>query len=135
MNRKTVIAVVILLVAGLALYMNSLTSVPEGYVDYQAVEAQSALADNPDVRILDVRTPAEFKAGHIKGAENIDFRAKNFEERLSTLDKDARYFIYCRTGNRSGAVLGIMRRLGFSNVWHLKHGVVDWGKSGLPLVQ
>lgn len=135
MNRKTIIAVVILLVAGLALYMNSLTSVPEGYVDFRAVEAQSVLADHPGVRILDVRTPAEFKAGHIEGAENIDFRAKNFEERLAPLDKGAQYFVYCRTGNRSGAALGVMRRLGFTKVWHLKHGIVDWGKSGLPLVQ
>lgn len=133
MNPKASVAVVILLVVGLTFYLNLGPSVPDGYVDFQAVQAQSALAENPDVRILDVRTAGEYESGHIPGAENIDFQSPGFEQRLQSLDKDARYFVYCRTGNRSGAVIKLMQRLGFSKVWHLADGIVDWKRAGLPL--
>lgn len=133
MNKKIIVPVIILLVMGMFFYMNLGPSVPDGFVDYEAVEAQSALAKSPDIRILDIRTPGEYKSGHVPGAENIDFYAKDFEQRLKTLDKDAHYFVYCRTGNRSGSALKLMHRLGFTKVWHMKDGIVDWKGAGLPL--
>lgn len=133
MNQKVSVAIVILIVVGMTFYLNLGPSVPDGYVDYRAVEAQSALAEAPDVLILDVRTPGEYQSGHIPGAQNIDFRSPDFETRLKALDRDAQYFVYCRTGNRSGVVLAMMQRLGFTWVWHLAKGIVDWKGAGLPL--
>jgi len=135
MNKKILVPIAILLVAGLVFFMNTGPSVPVGYQDFRAVDAQAALAGAPDVKILDVRTPAEYAGGHISGAENIDFYAKDFEARMGALDRDARYFVYCRTGNRSSSVIKLMQRLGFTKVWHLSNGVVDWMGAGLPLVR
>ncbi|QJB55011.1 rhodanese-like domain-containing protein [Pseudodesulfovibrio sp. zrk46] len=132
MNQKIVIPVVILLVAGMLFFFN-MAPTPEGYTDFQAVEAQEQLNANKAVVVLDIRTPAEFNSGHIPGAVNVDFYSKDFEAELSKLDKNAQYFVYCRTGNRSSSALKLMHKLGFTKVWHLYKGIVDWKGAGLPL--
>lgn len=70
----------------------------------------------PNVVLLDVRTPAEFATGHLKGAQNIDFRAPGFSDKVSKLDKSKTYVLYCASGNRSGQTTVIMEEYGFRNV-------------------
>ncbi len=83
--------------------------------------------------ILDLRTPAEFNAGHIQGAINIDYYETAFLNNLDALDKSVTYAIYCRLGDRSDDTRGIMESLGFTNISELGNGVVTWYESGLPL--
>ncbi len=83
---------------------------------------------------LDVRTPGEFAEGHIEGAQLIDFQGGNFENEISSLDKNATYAVYCRSGNRSGQAVKVMHDAGFHNVYNLNGGVIDWANAGLPLV-
>ncbi len=83
---------------------------------------------------LDVRTPGEFAEGHIEGAQLIDFQSGNFENEIASLDKDATYAVYCRSGNRSGQAVKVMHDAGFHNVYNLNGGVIDWANAGLPLV-
>ena len=78
-------------------------------------------------RLIDVRTPEEYSAGHYEGAEMIDFYSPDFASKLSALDKDAQYFIYCRSGSRSGQTLELMRSLGFSKVYNLAGGFAGNG--------
>jgi len=84
--------------------------------------------------ILDVRTLPEFQSGHIKNAQMIDFYKVDFREKLSVLDKNKKYFIYCRSGDRSGKTLKIMKKLGFANVYNLKFGINDWNRNKYLLV-
>jgi rhodanese-related sulfurtransferase len=90
--------------------------------------AQEAHADTRT--IIDVRTQAEFDEGHLPGAQLLDFYAEDFAERIATLDRDAPYALYCRSGNRSGQTLTLMESLGFTNVLHLKGGVQAWQHTG-----
>ena len=83
---------------------------------------------------VDVRTPGEFMTGHIQGAQNIDFESGNFENEISTLDKNETYAVYCRSGNRSGQAVAIMHDAGFHNVYNLNGGIIDWTNSGMMLV-
>ncbi len=83
---------------------------------------------------VDVRTPGEFMTGHIEGAQNIDFESGNFENEISTLDKNGTYAVYCRSGNRSGQAVAIMHDAGFHNVYNLNGGIIDWTNSGMMLV-
>jgi rhodanese-related sulfurtransferase len=83
---------------------------------------------------IDVRTPGEFMTGHIEGAQNIDFESGNFENEISTLDKNGTYAVYCRSGNRSGQAVAIMHDAGFHNVYNLNGGIIDWTNSGMMLV-
>ncbi len=83
--------------------------------------------------LLDVRTPEEFAAGKIAGSENIDFYEAAFADSIAALDRDASYVVYCRSGNRSGQTLELMRQLGFTDVTDVSGGIVAWQEVGLPL--
>jgi rhodanese-related sulfurtransferase len=87
------------------------------------------------VVILDVRTPSEYAEGYIEGAHNIDFQSGNFENEIATLDKNATFAVYCRSGNRSGQAAKIMHDAGFHNVYNLEGGVIDWANEGMMLVK
>jgi rhodanese-related sulfurtransferase len=83
---------------------------------------------------LDVRTPGEFNEGHIQGALLVDFESGNFENEIAALDKTKTYAVYCRSGSRSGQAVKIMSDAGFTNIYNLNGGVIDWANAGLPLV-
>jgi phage shock protein E len=73
---------------------------------------------DPDVVLLDVRTPEEVAEGSLAGAIVIDLQGPDVEERLQELDPDAAYAIYCRSGNRSGQAAEIMRERGFDDLYN-----------------
>ncbi len=100
-----------------------------------SVEEFSTKAAEPGVVTLDVRTPGEFAEGYIQGARLIDFQSGNFESEIATLDKNATYAVYCRSGNRSGQAVKVMQEAGFTNVFNMNGGVIDWVNAGLPLVR
>lgn len=69
-------------------------------------------------RLVDVRTPAEFAAGHIPGAVNIPLQ--QLDSRLSELQpKDQAVVLYCRSGNRSGTAARLLKGAGFAAVHDL----------------
>ena len=94
----------------------------------------SAKVAEAGVITLDVRTPDEFAEGHVEGARLIDFQSGNFENEIAALDKNATYAVYCRSGNRSGQAVKVMQDAGFTNVFNMNGGVIDWANAGLPLV-
>ena len=75
-----------------------------------------------DVVVLDVRTPEETALGQLPGAVSIDFKSPDFQEKLSALPKDKPYLVYCRSGNRSGKAIELMKTMGFQKVYHLEGG-------------
>ena len=86
------------------------------------------------VVLLDVRTPAEFATGHIVGATNMDFESGNFAKDLTGLDKSRNYAVYCRSGNRSGQATSLMAKDGFTSVFNLNGGIIDWQGAGNNVV-
>ena len=90
---------------------------------------------NQDFVIIDVRTPEEFNEGHLEKAVNIDFNAETFKEELAKLDKNKTYLVYCRSGNRSGRAMSIMRELGFKEVYNLSVGIKEWIAEGFPILK
>ena len=104
-----------------------------GAIDLSVTEFSAKVAE-AGVITLDVRTPGEFAEGHLKGARLIDFQSGNFENEISILDKNATYAVYCRSGNRSGQAVKVMRDAGFTKVFNMNGGVIDWANAGLPLV-
>ncbi|UQD56618.1 rhodanese-like domain-containing protein [Flavobacterium sp. K5-23] len=84
--------------------------------------------EDDDSLILDVRTEDEYNDGIIANAKNIDFyKGQDFITELEKLDKNLNYFVYCRSGARSGKACEIMNELGFENAYNLSGGILDWG--------
>ena len=102
-------------------------------IDLSVTEFSAKVAE-AGVITLDVRTPGEFAEGYIEGARLVDFQSGNFENEIAVLDKNATYAVYCRSGNRSGQAVKVMQDAGFTNVFNMNGGVIDWANAGLPLV-
>ena len=75
------------------------------------------VVDMVDSRIvIDVRTPAEYGAGHIAGAQNINVEAADFGSKIASLDKEGSYLVYCHSGRRSGIAAAQMASAGFTDI-------------------
>jgi rhodanese-related sulfurtransferase len=84
------------------------------------------LLKNPQVTVLDVRSPQEYKAGHIPGAINCDVNGESFESCTSTLDKNKPYIVYCAAGVRSTKAVEYLSEKGFEHLFNLKSGFNNW---------
>jgi rhodanese-related sulfurtransferase len=69
-------------------------------------------------RLVDVRTPDEFTAGHLPGAINIP--VQDLERRMAELEaKEKPIVLYCRSGFRSGSAARMLKRAGYAEVHDL----------------
>lgn len=85
------------------------------------------LAKDDNAVILDVRTDHEVADGIIPNAIHLDiYKAQEFMSEIEDLDKSKNYYVYCRSGNRSGQACQIMEGLGFENAYNLQGGMQDW---------
>ncbi|WP_205745883.1 rhodanese-like domain-containing protein [Egibacter rhizosphaerae] len=84
---------------------------PEGAAEFAERSASA--------RLIDVRTPAEYADGHLSGAELIDVQGEDFRERVEELPRDEPYYLYCRSGNRSGHAARVMAAMGFADVTNI----------------
>ena len=77
--------------------------------------------------VVDVRTPEEYKSGFISNAVNYNVMdSVAFINTITSLDKNKKYLLYCKSGRRSGKALVMMKNMGFNKVLHLKGGVAEW---------
>ncbi len=84
--------------------------------DIAGGEARKLVQDG--ARLVDVRTPAEFAAGHIDGALNIP--VQELERRMDELEpRDQPIVVYCRSGNRSRSASHLLKSVGFTAVHDL----------------
>ncbi len=86
-------------------------------------------------QLVDVRTPQEYEAGHLKDAVNIDVKGADFRTAIEKLDKSRPVFVYCRSGVRSKTAISILKEAGFKEVYELDGGINAWIKAGKPVVQ
>lgn len=104
----TVLAVALALVVGYFMFMKG--------GDVSSAEARQLV--QAGARLVDVRTPSEFAAGHIPGAANIP--VQDLGARMKELQpKDAAIVVYCRSGNRSGTAARMLKSAGFAVVHDL----------------
>ena len=117
----------------LALLMLVLLAVPALARDISVQDAAALLQNPPQgLVILDVRTPAEFREGHLPGAVNMDYFGGPFETQIQSLPKTAPVLLYCRTGNRSASAYETMTKAGIGNILHMNEGITKWQQLGLP---
>ncbi|MBP0904897.1 rhodanese-like domain-containing protein [Mariniflexile gromovii] len=81
---------------------------------------------NHSVQLIDVRTADEYKSGHINNAKNIDFLSSSFVYKINKLNKKKPVYVYCKSGNRSNKASKQLAELGFTEIYDLKGGFLNW---------
>ena len=108
--------------------------ISDRYKEVSAKEA-SAIINEIHPFVLDVRTPREYDAGHLQGATLVPVQA--LAKRIGELEshKDEPVLVYCHTGNRSTVAAKMLIDDGFKHVINMRHGIAEWVRDGLPVVQ
>jgi len=86
-----------------------------------------------NIQLLDVRTPEEYKSGHLQNAMQADWNNENaFQERVKALDKTKPVYTYCLSGARSNAATDWLRQNGFI-AYNLSGGIAAWKNADKPV--
>ena len=85
--------------------------------------------------ILDVRTPEQFAAGHLRDAKNIPL--SDLGSRIGELDKQKTkaVVVVCQQGSRADKAVKMLQKAGFDDVVSLDGGLTAWTAAGLPTVK
>ena len=84
-------------------------------------------------QIVDLRGASEYKAGHIKGTDNLF--VGTLERNLDKIKKDQQVVIHCQSGDRATIGYSILAKHGFKNVKNYSGGMNDWSQSGNDVVK
>jgi len=87
-------------------------------------KARLELDNDPSIRLIDVRTPEEYGAGHIPGSRNVPLNRIQ-EIGKAAPDRDAKLFVYCLSGARSASACAQLARMGYTNVFDIG-GIARW---------
>jgi len=93
-----------------------------------AAQFKQLLAKSPDAQLIDVRTPAEYEAGALENAVNVNIMDADFAERIGKLDKDRPVFLYCKVGGRSARAATQLEAMGFTTIYDMTDGYLGWEK-------
>ena len=93
------------------------TAAPAAAAHVTAEQAQALVQSG--ARLVDVRTPEEFAAGHMEGALNVPLDTLQARAPGELGPRDAPVVVYCRTGRRSGKAAALLKELGFTQVHDL----------------
>jgi rhodanese-related sulfurtransferase len=87
-----------------------------------------------NIQLLDVRTANEYKSGHIAHSLQADWNSQEqFKSRALHIDKTKPVYVYCASGGRSKAAAHWLRTNGYSEVYELTGGFIQWKADGRPV--
>lgn len=104
-------------------------------VEISPTEMKSFLDSDSLIQLIDVRTPKEYKAGFIENSQNINLFSSSFKEEINRLDKGKPVFVYCRSGKRSHKSLKFFYKAGFSKIYDLEGGFLNWKSNGYKIAK
>jgi rhodanese-related sulfurtransferase len=79
--------------------------------------------------IIDCRSVEEYEKAHLEDAINIPLQHLSIRQDEIPCEKDAEFYVYCRTGNRSSTFVTYLRSIGYSNCQSIAAGFESWGDS------
>ncbi|TSK04608.1 MAG: rhodanese-like domain-containing protein [Geobacter sp.] len=102
-----------------------------GLANVTSKQAQTVMAKNKKMFLLDVRTPDEFRQAHLKGSVLIPLGELN--RRVQEIPRDRPVLVYCAVGARSATAASFLASKGYRDVYNMTDGIVGWYQNGLPL--
>ncbi|MFH6995722.1 thioredoxin domain-containing protein [Flavobacterium sp. FlaQc-48] len=103
---------------------------PNSFESITPKEFAEKIKTTQNPQILDVRTPDEFESEHIDNAKNINWNSDDFTAKAESYDKSKPVYVYCLSGGRSKKAATKLTELGFTNVYELEGGIMNWNEEG-----
>ncbi len=96
-------------------------------------KAFEELSPHSNIVLLDVREPFEYQEGHI--SNSIILPLSEIKQKVVALvpRKDTPIFVYCRSGNRSTKAAHQLIHLGYTNVFNITGGILEWSQKNFPI--
>jgi hydroxyacylglutathione hydrolase len=110
--------------------------VPCSFSSFPILEIDELAKQQPafdSLYVLDVRTPEEWRAGHIPGSHHLELN--QLEKGLKQLPRNQAIALLCRSGQRASLAASLLQKHGFSSVMNIRGGMQAWKQAGLPLKQ
>jgi rhodanese-related sulfurtransferase len=108
---------------------------PAAFKNLTSADFKEKAAHPGQTLLLDVRSPEEYAAGHLDGAQNINVNSPDFKEKVANLDKKKTILVYCAAGGRSAKASQMLVDMGYNAVCNLQKGMSDWKASGFEVKQ
>ncbi len=89
--------------------------------------------EHETLQLIDVRTPNEYKEGHIAYAQNVNFYDSDFLTQLNKLDKNKPVYLYCKSGGRSAKASKQLHKAGFKVLYDVTGGFSAWETAGFSI--
>lgn len=135
--NKLITLLLLVLMGNMASCQSAGKKLPDGTtsvsVTVSADDFQKKMSALKDVQLVDVRTPEEYREGHIKNSLNINVQGSSFEAEVAKLDKKRPVMVYCRSGGRSASAQRMLIDMGFAEVVNLDGGIRGWQSAGKPV--
>ena len=130
--KNNIFLVAVCLISGAMLVWPLIQKITAGGKEVSTQQAVQ-LINRRDAVVLDVRDASEFAEGHIPNARHVP--VSELDKRLKELDKFKQrpVIVSCRSGSRSAAACGLLRKHGFEEVVSLKGGILAWQQASMPL--
>jgi len=129
MRLSTIFITIVIVITGIFM-LNFFSKTPSNDMDLTVSEFKEKLESQPGL-VIDVRTDEEYNNGNLTLTDHqYNFLDGEFENQLDQMDKDQTYYLYCRTGNRSGQAAKLMKERGFNNVYNVG-GFEDLANGGI----
>lgn len=96
-------------------------------------ETRKRIADDPNVKLVDVREDHEWDASHAAGAIHLGKGIIERDIEGTIPDKTAELILYCGGGYRSALVADVLQRMGYENVFSMAGGWKAWKQDSGPV--
>jgi rhodanese-related sulfurtransferase len=95
----------------------------------------TVMGNNDETLMLDIRSAADFKTGRVLNSKNIPFA--ELSKRMDDLQKhrDTPVVLICKTGQTAASAANMLRKDGYTKVYRMTGGMVEWTNQGLPLAR
>jgi len=132
-GNHTMLVAAFIIVLGMII-SSEISRLTRGFDDISPGDV-TRLMNHESAVILDIRTAAENREGHIIDSKHIP--TSELAKRINELEHDKQNHVvaYCRSGNRSIAACKILKSQGFENVHNLGGGIMAWESANLPVTR
>lgn len=93
----------------------------ENSIDYES--AQTILKNDKNAILIDVRSPQEYKEGHLEGSINFPLYDLERNSEKMIKNKENTIILYCQSGSRSKKALEILKKQGCSSLYQIEGGL------------